>query len=137
MCRPEARDRGFGLGPRSSELRMGVRHTTNAWEAPVKFEMRREIGGRPQLCLDYRSPEVADDHVLGLKFFVGNSAGLDGDEALVAIDTAGVPEGVDDEAAANEFQICLEPLFAERFQEHGERDILITVGHSVNVYDYL
>ena len=66
--------------------------------------------------------EVGDDHVLGAQVVVVDARGLDDDEALFAVDAAGVAEGVEDEAAADEFEVGFEDGGAEFFQEHGLED---------------
>ena len=45
--------------------------------------------------------------MLGLEFFVRDATGLDGDQTLITVDAAGITEGVEDEAPANQFQIRL------------------------------
>jgi hypothetical protein len=96
-----------------------VSHAPDVRKVPVEFEVRGKIGGGTQIAFDDRSLKIADDHVLGLEFFVRDTAGLNRDETLVAVETAGIAEGIDDESAANQFQICFEHLFAERLQQHG------------------
>ena len=63
--------------------------------------------------------EVGDDHVLRAEVVVVDTGGLDDDEALLSVDTRGVAEGVEDEAALDEFQVGFEDLGAEFFEEHG------------------
>jgi len=115
----ETGDRGLGLGPRGGVLGMGMRHAADTGEPAVEFKMCGEVGGGPKFGVDDGALQVADDHMFGPQFVVGHAAGFDGNQTLIAVDAAGIAKGVDNQAATNEFQVCLEHLFAECLQQHG------------------
>ena len=77
-----------------------------------------EVRGGVQVAFDAVAVEVGDDHVLGAEIVVVDARGLDDDEALLAVDAACVAEGVEDEAAANEFKVGFEDFFAEGLEQH-------------------
>ena len=54
----------------------------------------------------------------GCQFLVGNAAGLDGNQSFAAIDPADIAERVKHKAAANQFQVRFEHLFAQCLQQH-------------------
>ena len=58
----------------------------------------------------------------GGKVFIGNAAGLDGYQTLAAIDAAHIAEGIEHKAAAHQFQVGFQHLFAQCLQQHGGKD---------------
>ena len=56
--------------------------------------------------------------MFGEKLVVVDAGGLDDDEVLYAVDAAGVSEGVEDEAATDEFEVGFEDGGAKFFEEH-------------------
>jgi hypothetical protein len=75
-------------------------------EFAIEMEMSGEVGGWAQRAFDDFSVEIGDDKIGRLHGLVRHAAGLDGDEAGGAVDAAGVAEGVEDESAAYDFEIC-------------------------------
>ncbi len=63
-----------------------------------------------------RPVQVRDHQVLRRHRFVRHAARLDDHQALVAADAAGIAEGVDDQVAANQFQVRFEDFLAQRFE---------------------
>ncbi len=80
--------------------------------------MRGEIGRRPEFALDNFAAEVGDDEVLRFEAIVIHAARFDDHQAIFAADAAGVAEGVEDQAVANEFEVGIENLLAEAREEH-------------------
>jgi hypothetical protein len=95
-----------------------MRHATNLRELFVQLEMGCEIGRGPKFTVDDFPIEIRNDNVPGRQLIVRNAAGLDGDQSLVTIHSADIAEGIEDEAAPDEFEIRFQHLFAERFQQH-------------------
>jgi hypothetical protein len=96
-----------------------VRNAADVWELPIEFEMSRQVRGRTQIALDDFSIEARDYHVPGPQRFVGDTTGLNGDQAIRARNAAGVAEGVEHKAAPNQFQVGLEYFLPQSLQEHG------------------
>ena len=117
----EAGNRAAGLGPGGGELRVRVDDAADLWELAVEERVRVEIAGRTQGALDDFAVEVGDDQVFRLERGVIDAAGLDDDQGLGAgtVDAAGVAEGVGSKAAAGDFLVGVEDLFAKRFEQHG------------------
>ena len=86
---------------------MGVGDAADTGKAAVEFEMRRVVGGRAQVAVDNVAIEVGDNDVGSGEIFVGDAAGFDGYQSLLAINSAGVAEGVKDKAAPNQFEVRL------------------------------
>jgi hypothetical protein len=90
-----------------------------------------EIARGAQLALDDVAVEIGDDQVGGGQGGVIDAAGLDDDKRppasaggirtgnIRAMNAAGVAEGVGREAAAGDFPVGEEDLFAEGFEQHG------------------
>ena len=115
----EGRDGEAGLGEAGGELGVGVDDGADGGELAVEEGVGVEVGGGLEGAVDGLAVEVGDDHVLGAEVVVVDAGGLDDDEALLAVDAAGVAEGVEDEAAADEFEVGFEDGGAEIFEEHG------------------
>jgi len=97
-----------GLGEAGGELGVGVDDAADGWELAVEERVGVEVGGGFEFAVDDLAVEVGDDHEFGDEFVVVDAGGLDDNEALVAIDTAGIAESVEDEAALDEFEIGFE-----------------------------
>ena len=72
----------------------------------IEMQVCGEIGRWAQGTFDDFSVEVGDDEVGGLHRLVRHAAGLDGDQAGGTVDSTSVAEGIEDEAAADDFEIC-------------------------------
>lgn len=111
-------DAASGLGPGSGVFRMRVHDRADSRELAVEEQMRGEVRRRAEIAFDDFAVEIGDDHVLGLHGLVREAAGLDGDEASLAVDAADVAESVKNEAAADQFEVGLKDLGAE-IVKHG------------------
>jgi hypothetical protein len=116
--RAEGRDGKAGLGEAGGELGVGVDDGADGEELAVEEGVGVEVGGGFEFAVDDLAVEVGDDHEFGDEFVVVDARGLDDDEALFAVDAAGVAEGVEDEAALDEFEVGFEDLGAKFFEEH-------------------
>ena len=87
----------------------------------IKQSVRVEIARWAQRTFDDVAVEIGDHKLVGLEAGVIDAAGLDDHEGLDAksVDAAGVPKGVGREAAARDFLVGVEHLFAKGFEEHG------------------
>lgn len=94
-----------GLGEAGGELGVSVDDSADGRELAVEESVGVEVGGGFEFAVDYFAVEVGDDHEFGDEFVVVDAGGLDDDEALVAVDAAGVAEGIEDEAALDEFEV--------------------------------
>jgi len=108
-----------GLGEAGGELGVGVDDAADGGELAVEEGVGIEVGGGFEFAVDDVAVEVGDDHEFGDEFVVIYAGRLDDDEALVAVDAAGVAEGVEDEAALDEFEVGFEDLSAKFFEKHG------------------
>ena len=115
----EGGDGQASLGEGGGELGVGVDDGADGGELAVEQGVGVEVGGGFEGALDDGAIEVGDDHVLGAEVVVVDAGRLDDDEALFAIDAGGVAEGVEDEAALDQFEVGFEDLFAELLEEHG------------------
>ncbi len=104
----EGWDGEAGLGEAGGELRVSVDNGTDGRELSVEEGVGVEVGGGFEFAVDDLAVEVGDDHEFGNEFVVVDAGGLDDDEALVAVDAAGVAEGVEDEAALDQFEVSFE-----------------------------
>ena len=91
------RSKGSGSrpAPRPWQIPNACARRRRCWEMSVQLQMRRQIGRRTKRSVHDLALEIGNHHVLRLQFFVGNAAGLDGDEPSLAIDAAGIAEGVE------------------------------------------
>jgi hypothetical protein len=80
--------------------------------------VRGRIGRRLEVALDLFAGEVDQDHVAGREILVGHAAGLDRENALVAIEGGGVAEGQVDEAMLQQGHVGFVG-FAFEVVEHG------------------
>jgi hypothetical protein len=108
-----------GLGKAGGKLGVGVNDGSDGGEPAVEEGMGVEVGRGFEFALDQSAIEIGDDHVLGVEVIIFNAGGFDDDEALVAVDAAGVAEGVENKATPDEFEIGFEHLGAQFFEEHG------------------
>ncbi len=115
----EGGDGEAGLGEGGGVLGVGVDDGADLWELAVEEGVGVEVGGGAEVAFDDVAVEVGDDHVLGAEVVVADAGRLDDDEASGAVDAGGVAEGVEDEAALNQFEVGFEDLFAELGEEHG------------------
>lgn len=115
----ERRNGEAGLGEAGGELGVSMDDGANSGELAIEEGVGIEVGGRLQGAVDDLAVEVGDDHVLGAEIVVVDAGGLDDDETLLAVDSASVAEGVEDEAAADEFEVGFEDGGAEFFEKHG------------------
>jgi hypothetical protein len=118
----EAGNFASGLRPGGGELRVGVDDAANGGEFAIEEGVGVEIARWAQVAFDDFSIEIGDDHVRGGERAVVDATGLDDTERLGtgSVDSAGVAEGVRSEAAAGDFKVGVEDLFAKRFEEHGD-----------------
>src|SRR6266851_7817640 len=100
-------------------LRVGVDHRADAGEFAIEQRMGVEVGGRLQRAVDDLAVQVGYDHVLRPQVVVVDSRRLDDDEPLLAIDPAGVAEGVEDQATFDEFEVGFKDSGSQLFQQHG------------------
>ena len=115
----ERGDGEAGLGEAGGELRVGVDDGADGEELAVEQGVGVEVGGGPELAVDDLAVEVGDDHEFGDQLIIFDPRGLDDDQALVAVDAAGVAEGVEDEAALDDFEVGFEDLGTKFLEEHG------------------
>jgi hypothetical protein len=92
----EGGDGEAGLGEAGGVLGVGVDYGADGGELALEEGVGVEVGGGLEGAVDDVAVEVGDDHVLGAKVVVVDAGGLDDDEALGAVDSAGVAEGVED-----------------------------------------
>ena len=78
---------------------MRMCNASDVRELSVEFEMGWEIGGGPELGVDNSAFHVADHHVLGFQFVVGDATRFDSDQSLVSVNATGIVEGINDEPA--------------------------------------
>src|ERR1035438_1280107 len=71
-----------------------------------------------QIVISDLTGKIGDHNLLRREFVIGNTAGLDGNQSLTAVDAAGIAEGVEHEAATNQFQVRFQHLFAQCLQQH-------------------
>jgi hypothetical protein len=71
-----------------------------------------------QRAADHLAVEVGDDHVPGAELVVVDARGLDDDQTLLPVDAGSVAEGVEDQAAADEFEVGFQDFFAKALQVH-------------------
>ena len=128
----ERGDGEAGLGEAGGELGVGVDDGADGGELAVEEGVGVEVGGGFEVAVDDFAVEVGDDHEFGVEFVVVDAGGLDDDEALLAVDAAGVAEGVEDEAAADEFEVGFEDGGAKFFEE----TCVVSVGVNVFVRDW-
>lgn len=114
----EGGDGHAGLSEGGGVLGVGVDDGTDGWELAVQKGVGVEIGGGAEATLDDVAHEIGDDHVLGTEVVVVDTGGLDHDKSLLAIDSGGVAEGVEDEASLDELEIGFKDLFTELLEEH-------------------
>jgi len=115
----EGWDGQAGLGEAGGELGVGVDDAADGGKLAVEEGVGVEVGGGFEFAVDDVAVEVGDDHEFGDELVVVDAGGLDDDEAFLAVDAAGVAEGVEDEAALDEFEVGLEDLGAQFFEKHG------------------
>ena len=97
----KAWDRSFRLSPGGGEFRVRVRDSADVRKVPVQLEVRSQIGGWAKLGFYQRTLKIANNHVLRLQFLVRDAAGLDDDQAFIAVDAAGVAEGIYNQPATD------------------------------------
>ena len=97
-----------GLGEAGGELGVGVDDGADGGEFSVEESVGVEVGGGFEFTVDDFAVEVGDDHEFGDELVVVDTGGFDDDQALGAVDAAGVAEGVEDEAAFDEFEVGFE-----------------------------
>jgi len=113
---------GFaGLSPGGGVFGMSVADTADFVEGFVENEVSRKVGRRAQIAFDDFSVEIGDDQIFRLHFLVGDAAGLDDDEGVFAGDAASVAEGVENQSAANQFEIGFENFYTKTREKHGWR----------------
>jgi hypothetical protein len=115
----EGGDGKAGLGEGGGELGVGVDDGADRGELAVEESVGVEVGGGAEIAVDDFAVEVGDDHVFGAEVVVVDAGGLDDDEALLAVNAGGVAKGVEDQAAADEFEVRFEDDFAKLLEEHG------------------
>ena len=111
----EGGDGEAGLGEAGGVLGVGVDDGADGEELAVEEGVGVEVGGGFELAVDDVALEIGDDHVFGTELVVVDAGGFDDDEALGAVDSGGVAEGVEDEAAFDEFEVGFEDGGAEFF----------------------
>lgn len=115
----EGGDGEAGLGEGGGELGVGMDDGADLGELAIEEGVGVEVGGGLEGAVDEDAVEVGHHHVFRPEVVVVDTGGLDDDEALGAVDARGVAEGVEDEAALDEFEVGFEDLFAELLEEHG------------------
>lgn len=108
-----------GLGEAGGELRVSMNDGSDGGELTVEESVGIEVGGGLEVAVDYFALEIGDDHVFGAEVVVVDAGGLDDDEVLVAVDAAGVAEGVEHEASADKFEVGFKDGSAKFFKKHG------------------
>ena len=114
----ERGDGEAGLGEAGGELRVSVDDGADGREFSVEESVGVEVGGGFEFTVDDFAVEVGDDHEFGDELVVVDTGGFDDDQALGAVDAAGVAEGVEDEAAFDEFEVGFEDGGAKFFEQH-------------------
>lgn len=114
----EGGDGEAGLGEGGGELGVGVDDGADRWELAIEEGVGVEVRGGFEGSVDQVAVEVGHYHVFRAEIVVVDAGGFDDDEALLAVDAGGVAEGVEDEAAFDEFKVGFEDLFAKRLEEH-------------------
>ncbi len=115
----EGGDGHRSLGEAGGEFGVGVDYGADRWELAVEQSVGVEVRGRLEGAFDDVAVEVRNYHAFNAEVVVIDAGGLDDDEALLAIDAADVAEGIEDEAATNQFEVGFEDGGAEGFEEHG------------------
>ena len=111
--RAEDRDLAAGLGEGRGVRAVRVDHTADGREGEEEPAVRGRVGGRVELPLDPLPVEVDEDHVGGLEVGVSDPARLDGEDALGAVDGAGVAEGEVDQPVLRQGEVGLVGLAFE------------------------
>ncbi len=96
-----------GLGPHCGVGRVGVADAGDVFEVAVELEVGLGVGRWVEGAFDGVAAEVEDDDFVGGEFGVGDAAGLDGDDAFVAVDAADVAPTVDGEVSGLQFEVGL------------------------------
>src|ERR1700732_3931807 len=97
---------------------MSVRTPAGVRKSLVNLDVSRQIRGRTQFALDNASSHVRDDDILRRHRVIRDATRLDGNEALVASDAAGVTESVEHQAAADELKIRVQHFLPQDLQQH-------------------
>lgn len=119
MRRAEDRDDATGLGKRGGVRTVRVHDASDGFEREEEPAMRRRVGGRIEFSFDLLAFEIDEYHVVRLEHGVVHATRLDGEDALRAVDGAGVAEGEIDQPVFWQEQIGLIGL-AFKFGEHGK-----------------
>ncbi len=78
--------------------------------------------------------EIGDDHIGRGELFVGDAARLDRDQAALAIDAAGVAEGIEHQASAHQLQVGFQNLFSQAIEQHGPSGVFLQFFQQANVF---
>src|SRR4030081_631240 len=97
---------------------MSMRNSTRIRKSLVNFDVSRQIRRRTQFPLDNASGHVRDDDILRRHRVIRDATRLDGNEALVASDAAGVTESVEHQAAADELKVRIQHFLPQDLQQH-------------------
>ena len=95
-----------------------MRNSSHVRESLVDLDVGGQIRGRAQFALDDASAHVSNNDILCGHRVIGNATRLDGDQAPVASDAAGVTKSVEHQAAADELKIRIQHLLAQDLQLH-------------------
>ncbi len=93
-------------------------HSAHGGKSLVQNEVRRKIGGRTKGAFDNISLQIHDNHVFCLHRFISNAAWFDNYQPFVARNSAGVSEGVENQASPHQLEIRMQNFFAQRLKFH-------------------
>ena len=116
MGRAVAGNAPAGLGPAGGVGGMRVHNTSNLIKLLVEPGVGGRVGGRVHSTLHLIAVKVDDDHILRLKIFIGNAAGLDDKDFLLSVDAAYVAPGKCDQAVLGKQHVGLIDFLFQFFQ---------------------
>src|SRR6185437_1648509 len=97
---------------------MSMDHAADCGKGPIEQQMRRQIGRWTQGAFHQISIQICQHQIAGLQSLIWHAARFDGDQSALAVDAAGIAEGVTDQAPSDEFKVGLQHGGAEGFQTH-------------------
>ncbi len=84
---------------------MGVCDPANRFKLAVEQYVRRRIAGGSQIALHDFSIQIHDNHVGRIEFVVGNTARLNDDQPLAAINSTNISPGQRDQPLGHQFAV--------------------------------
>ena|SRR6476659_8644238 len=99
-----------------------MNHTADSLESLVEKNVRRQVGGGPEVAFEHLAIQASQHQVLRLHLLVGNTTRLNHDQAFFPQNSTRVSEGVKYQAAANQFEIGFEHLLTKLLQRFAGTD---------------